>query len=120
MWPRDYSCAILVTDVTAFCPCPKSLPGAKWKKYMLIASAEDFQEQPCIAYGICIMFTLMQLNIMIRSKLSKKTHNIYRKGAQGSGMYLNLVFQNINKLKKIWILNGIEGQLHKKIPRSNL
>jgi hypothetical protein len=31
MWPRDCSCAILVSNVAAFCLCLKSLPEAKVK-----------------------------------------------------------------------------------------
>ena len=38
MWPRDYFCGILVKTLQtrAFCPCLKSLPEAKVKRFMLI------------------------------------------------------------------------------------
>ena len=30
-WSKNRSCSILVKNVTAFCPCPKSLPKSKVK-----------------------------------------------------------------------------------------
>lgn len=40
MWPRDYSCYILMKNVAAFCPCPKILPEAKLKSFGLMALTE--------------------------------------------------------------------------------
>ena len=34
MWQRDGSCAIFVKNVAAFCPCLKSLPKAKVKRFI--------------------------------------------------------------------------------------
>ena len=36
MWPSNCFCGILIKDVGAFCPCLKSLPEAKVKRFMLI------------------------------------------------------------------------------------
>ena len=41
MWPRDCSCDILVKNVAAFCPCLKSLPQAKIKRFILIALTKE-------------------------------------------------------------------------------
>ena len=40
MWPRDHFYDILVKNVAAFCPCLKSLPEAKVKRFGLIPLAE--------------------------------------------------------------------------------
>ena len=48
MWPKDWSCDILVKKVTAFCPCPKSLPEAKVKSFGLIPLTEEISKQPSI------------------------------------------------------------------------
>ena len=37
MLPRNYSCDILVKNMAAFCPCPKSLPEVKVKRLGLIS-----------------------------------------------------------------------------------
>jgi hypothetical protein len=34
MWPRIFSCDILVKNVASFCLCLKSLPGAKIEIYI--------------------------------------------------------------------------------------
>ena len=44
MWPRDCSCDILVKNVTAFCPCLKSLPEAKVKRFQLIELTKEASE----------------------------------------------------------------------------
>jgi hypothetical protein len=33
MWPKDWFCGILVDNVAAFCPCLKSLPESKIKRF---------------------------------------------------------------------------------------
>ena len=45
---RDCSCGILVNNVAAFHPCPKSLPAAKLKNFGLIPLAEEISKQPSI------------------------------------------------------------------------
>ena len=39
--PRDHSCDSLVKNVAAFCPCLKSLPEAKVKRFILIALTKE-------------------------------------------------------------------------------
>ena len=46
MWPRDCSCDILVKNVAAFCPCLKSLPEAKVKRFILIALTKEVSKKP--------------------------------------------------------------------------
>jgi hypothetical protein len=43
MGPRDCSCNILVKNVAAFCPCLKSLPEAKVKRFRLIALTKEIK-----------------------------------------------------------------------------
>jgi hypothetical protein len=46
MWPRDCSCGTLVTNVAAFCPCLKSLPEAKVKRFILIELTKEVLKKP--------------------------------------------------------------------------
>ena len=48
MWPKEWSCDILGKILSAFCPCPKSLPEAKVKSFGLIPLAEEISKQPSI------------------------------------------------------------------------
>jgi hypothetical protein len=41
MWCGDWFCGILLKNVAAFCPCLKSLPKAKVKRFMLVALTKD-------------------------------------------------------------------------------
>jgi hypothetical protein len=43
MWPRDCFCGILMKNVAAFCPCSKSVPEAKVKRFRLIALKKKSQ-----------------------------------------------------------------------------
>ena len=45
MWPRDCFCGILVKNVSAFCPCLKSLPEAKVKRFILIALTKEVSKK---------------------------------------------------------------------------
>ena len=46
MQPRDCFCGILVKNVAAFCPCLKSLPEAKVKRFILIALTKEVSKSP--------------------------------------------------------------------------
>ena len=55
MWPRDYFCSILVSDVAAFCLCLKSLPEAKVEIYINcidIGSIRKAQQKLCSLVNI--------------------------------------------------------------------
>ena len=43
--PRNHSCDILVKEMTAFCPCPKSLPEGNMKNFGLIPLAEEISKK---------------------------------------------------------------------------
>ena len=89
-------------NVAAVCPCPKSQPEVKMKKFKSIALAKEISKQSII--DSVLWFTLMK-----HSKLRKEKYKMYGlriKAASGSGMELNPVFKEINRLK---ILNGIKG-----------
>ena len=82
--------------MTAFCPCPKSLPEAKMMRCPLIALAREISKQSVP------WFTLMKKVLVKWSKLSKEKYKMYSlsiKEAPGSGMELN----------KLKILNGVKG-----------
>jgi hypothetical protein len=48
MVPKGHFGDILMMNVAAFCPCPKSLPEAKVKRFRLIALAKEISKQPSI------------------------------------------------------------------------
>jgi hypothetical protein len=65
MWPIDYFCDILVKNVAAFCPCLKSLPEAKMKRFRLNALAKEISKQPDISSVVWLLkFTLMKSVLM--------------------------------------------------------
>jgi len=45
MLPRNHSCDILVKNVFAFCPCSKSLPEAKVKRFRLFPLSKKSQNK---------------------------------------------------------------------------
>jgi hypothetical protein len=45
MWHKDYFCGILVKNVATFCPCLKSLPEAKVKRFRLIALTKEVSKK---------------------------------------------------------------------------
>lgn len=48
MWLRDSSYDILAKNLTAFCPCLKSLPEAKVKDFRVFVLANEIPKQPRI------------------------------------------------------------------------
>ena len=50
MGTRDCSCDILMKNVAAFCPCLKSLPENKVKRFRLIALAKEISKQPTLDF----------------------------------------------------------------------
>ena len=60
---RDCSYDILGENVTAFCPCLKSLPEAKVKSFGLISLAEEISKQPSIDFVMgLLVLTLMKIH----------------------------------------------------------
>ena len=60
----------MVKNVAAFCPCLKSLPEAKVKRFRLIALIKEVSKQ--LSIDFVLQFILMK-NILIKhSKLRKK------------------------------------------------
>ena len=45
MWPRDCFYGILMKNMAGFCPCLKSLPEAKVKRFILIALIEEVSKK---------------------------------------------------------------------------
>ena len=57
-----HSSDILVTNMTAFCLCPKSLPEAMVKSFGLISLAEESSKQPSTDLVVWLLVvTLMEI-----------------------------------------------------------
>lgn len=79
-----------------FCPCLKSVPGAKVKRIRLIALTKEVSEMSIIDFDLWL--SLMKSVLNKHSKLRKEEYKIYGlsiKGAPGSEMELNPVFKDI-------------------------
>ena len=59
-----------MNNVTAFCPCLKSLPESKVKRFILIALTKEVSKKPSIDF--VLWFTLMKSILIKHSKLRKK------------------------------------------------
>ena len=78
MLPRDSSSDILVKNVAAFCPCPKSLPEAKVKRFRLIALTKKVSKRSGIDSAVRLLkFTLRKRLLMTRSELPKEKYKLY-------------------------------------------
>jgi hypothetical protein len=76
--------------VAGFCPCLKSFPDSKVKRFILIELTTS-QKKP--SRDIVLWLSLMKSSLNKYSKLRKKKYKIYGssiKGAPGSEMDLNL------------------------------
>ena len=74
----DLSYDVLVKNVAAFCPCPKSLPEAKVKRFRLIALTKEVSKQPGINSVVWLLkFTLMKSILMKSSKHRKEKYETY-------------------------------------------
>jgi hypothetical protein len=93
MWPRDSLYDILVTHVAAFCSCLKSLheAKAKMKRIKLIALTKKDSENPSIFF---VLWCTIIKTILI------KLRKLREKRVLGSKMELNLVFEEIKRLRK--------------------
>jgi hypothetical protein len=93
MWHKDCFCGILEENVATFCPCLKSLPEAKVKRFGLIALTKEVSKKPGQDFVLCLNLTKRSLNK--HSKLRKAKYKIYSsriKGIPGSEMEQNPVF----------------------------
>ena len=93
MWPRDCSYNILVKNVAAFYPCPKSLLKAKVKRFGLITLINRVSKT-----ALQRLYSLMKSILIKHSKLRKEKYKMCGssiKGAPGSRMELNPVFKDI-------------------------
>ncbi|MGE9574350.1 hypothetical protein ACQP3C_25165, partial [Escherichia coli] len=59
MWPRDHSCDSFVKNVDAFCTCPKSLPEAKVKSFVLMELGKEISKQTSIDSVVCLLMLLL-------------------------------------------------------------
>ena len=81
MQPRDCFCGILVKNVAAFCPCLKSLPEAKVKRFILIALTAKVSQKP--SRDFVLWFSLMKSILINHSKLQKEKYKLY--GSKNKG-----------------------------------
>ena len=77
MLPRDCSYAILLKEVTTFCPCPKSLPEAKVKSFGLILLTEEVSNQLSIYSALwMLVVTLMKICNVKEQAEQGKSQNV--------------------------------------------
>lgn len=86
---RDHSYDILVKNA-AYCPCMKSLPETKVRRFIFIALAEEVSKKP--SRDFALWFILMK-SILIKSNMLRKgKYKMYgskSKGGPENGMKLN-------------------------------
>ena len=70
MWHKDCFCGILVKNVAAFCPCLKSLPEAKVKRFIVTELTKKISKEPSIDF--VLWFSLMKSVLMRSIKLRKE------------------------------------------------
>lgn len=58
MWPTNHSCGILLKNLAAFYPCPKSLPKVKVKSFGLIPLAKEISKHSVVWL---LVLTLMKI-----------------------------------------------------------
>ena len=93
MLPRDHSYHILVKNMAAFCPCLKSLPESKVKRFILVALTNEVSQKPSRDFLLWLSLTKRSLNK--HSKLRKEKYKIYGlsiKQIPGSEMKKNPLF----------------------------
>jgi hypothetical protein len=93
---KYFSCNILLKNMAVICPCSKSLPVTKVKRFRLIALTKESQKKSHCLYFV-LWSTLMRSILIKYNKLrKKKIQNCSKiKGTQGSGIELNFVFKEI-------------------------
>jgi hypothetical protein len=93
MRPRNHFCGIFVKNVATFCPCLKSLPECKIKRFILVAVTKEVAKKSSGNFFLCL--SLMKSVLIKRSKLRKEKYKIRSssiKGAPGSEMEPNPMF----------------------------
>jgi hypothetical protein len=74
IWPRDFLW-YLSEECGYFCPCLKSLPGAKVKRLRLIALMKKVSETPIMDFVLWL--SLMKSILNKCSKLRKEKYKVY-------------------------------------------
>ena len=74
---RDRSCDILVKNVAAFCPCPKSLPEANVKSFGLIPLVEEVAKQPSILRSLALWLLVSTCYESVRTNKSRSIKKKY-------------------------------------------
>ena len=70
LWRHEIPGDILVKNVAGFCPCLKSLPEAKVKRFQLIALTKEISEKSSIDF--VLQLTLMKRILIKCSKFRKQ------------------------------------------------
>ena len=72
MWPRDWSCNILVKKVAVFCSCLKSLNNVKPMCFELILFSEEMSKQSGIDSAVFLLVvTLIKIYNKKKNNLSR-------------------------------------------------
>ena len=74
-------CGILVKNVATFCPCLKSLPGAKVKRLRLIALTKEVSKK--LSRDFVLWLSLMKRSLNKHGKLRKEKYKMYGSNIKG-------------------------------------
>lgn len=97
----EHSCHVLVKNLAAFGLFMGSRPESKVKRFRLVALKEEVSKLPSM--NCLLWFTLMKKLLIRHNKLRKEKYKMYgssNKGAPGSRMEVNPVFQEIHRLRE--------------------
>ena len=81
MLSRFCSRVILVKNVSVCCPCLKTLPESKVKRFRLIALAKEISKQPNI--DSVLWFTLMRSVLQMKQTVPEKNIKCMVQGLKG-------------------------------------
>jgi hypothetical protein len=66
-----------VKNVADSCPCLKSLPEAKVKKFILIALTKEVSKKKKTSRDFVLLFSLIKSSLITCSKLGKKKYKMH-------------------------------------------
>jgi len=98
---RDCFCCNLIKNGTGVCPCLKSLPEAKVKRFILITLTQKLPAETL--FSVLVSWkTFWSTIASIKRKKYKMYGSSNNKGEPGNEMKLNAVNKKINRLRKWW------------------
>ena len=86
MWHKDCFSGILMKNVATFCPCLKSLPEVKVKRFRLNKLTKEVSKQP--SRDLVLWLSLFFLSLVFRDRVSlystgcPGTHSVHQAGLE--------------------------------------